>query len=73
MKCRKKGHVMREREIPRTWTKEDGTVQFKVYVQVYCETCKKAREKESQLYRDLKKHRKEVMERQKYFAPCVSI
>jgi hypothetical protein len=54
-KCKKRGHVMKCKSIPRTWVNEDGTIHFKVYVQSYCDTCKKLKGKEIYEY-NVRKH-----------------
>jgi hypothetical protein len=46
---------MKCKSIPRTWVNEDGTIHFKVYVQSYCDTCKKLKGKEIYEY-NVRKH-----------------
>lgn len=58
MKCKKRNHVKKVKNIPRTWINEDGTVQFRIYVAVYCDTCKKQREKLNYKFRKFTDHRK---------------
>jgi hypothetical protein len=55
-RCKNKKHVMKARNIPREWVRDDGTKVFKIYVQVFCDTCKKEREKLNKEYRDTKRY-----------------
>jgi hypothetical protein len=50
-RCRKKGHVMKCQNVPRSWVNEDGATMFRIYVQVFCDTCRLERQRINRAYK----------------------